>query len=101
MKAIEINQPAVNDYLKPDEWHIGATLEASDGFHDSGFPGCAFYIQGTHKRWIAVNITVTGNRPNRNGAYRCRIEFVGDCEPSTFSGGLITFQPNAYQQATW
>ena len=98
MEAIEINQPAVNDFIRPDLWSIGAILEKSDNFSDSSFPGCAFYVLGTHGYWAAVNVTVTGRRPNRHGAWRCKIEFVGDGEPSTFTGGTITFQPTHYQR---
>jgi hypothetical protein len=32
---------------------------------------------------------VTGRIPMRQGFYRCRIEFVGDGEPSSFTGGKI------------
>ena len=93
MKAIEIKQPAVNDFIQPDLWPIGAILEESDGYKDSSFPGCSFYIRGAHGNRAAVNVTVTGRRPNRRGAFRCRIEFVGDGEPSEFSGGIIIFNP--------
>ena len=97
MEAIEIKQPAVNDLIQPDLWPIGAILEESDDYKDSSFPGCSFYILGTHGKRVAVNVTVTGRRPNRHGAFRCRIEFVGDGEPSEFSGGTIIFNPSQFQ----
>jgi hypothetical protein len=39
-----------------------------------------------------VNVEITGKRRNHAGNWgwrRCRIEFVGDGEPSVFSGGWI------------
>lgn len=41
---------------------------------------------------VAVNVRITGRKVHRNwGAkrIRCKIEFVGDCEPSTFEGAWL------------
>jgi hypothetical protein len=85
--------PKVGDGIKADEWFCYETLEKSDGWQDSGFPGCEFRVLLPRHNDIklAVNVKVTG-KPRWNGVRwesRCRIEFVGDCEPSTFSGGLL------------
>jgi len=84
----------VGDRVCPDGWNgDGAPVTAGEGYCDAGFPGCEFRLLG-HGTGInsAVNVKVTG-RPHyaRGGDYRCRckVEFVGDCEPSTFGGGWI------------
>ena len=85
--------PQIGDFVKPDGWKIGELLSASDGFKDSSFAGCDFRLESPNASH-AVNITVTG-LPRYSTAMRymnksrCRIEFVGDGEPSTFSGGWI------------
>ena len=69
----------------------GVAMAADDGFSDSGFPGCQFRIHNTVGS-SAVNIEVTGRTIQRHQgspAVRIRIEFVGDCEPSTFCRGWI------------
>ena len=86
--------PQVGDAIQGDEWRWAEQLEESDGFHDSGFPGCQFRVKlPSHDVKVAVNVKVTGkpklNRPYNNWKSRCQIEFVGDCEPSTFSGGML------------
>ena len=86
-------EPRVGDFVKPDEWKIGETLVASDGFKDATFPGCSFRMPaGAGLYQLAVNVTVTGKNPNRAGMVRCRIEFVGDGDASTFAGGWIALK---------
>ena len=96
--------PIVGDSVKPDEWRTFEILEPSDGFSDSSFPGCQFRLPCRDMK-LAVNIIVTGKphflgRYPRNDTYtsryksRCRIEFVGDGEPSVFSGGWIFHSDN-------
>lgn len=38
---------------------------------------------------VAVNITVTGRKIQRHDKVRVLVEFVGDCEPSTFERGWM------------
>lgn len=62
-----------------------------------GWPGCDFRYPNPVPGWekkhaIACNVTVTGKTlQRRDGSLwvRCRVEWVGDCEPSTFSGGWL------------
>jgi len=62
-----------------------------------GWLGCDFRypnpLQGWEKQHaIACNVSVSGNTLQRRGGdlwVRVRIEWVGDCEPSTFSGGWL------------
>lgn len=87
--------PQIGDYLMPDQWIYGSWLKESDGYSDSEFPGCQFRLptQNCHPYELAINITVTGRDfwVPTYGQYRCRckIEFVGDGEESTFSGGWL------------
>jgi len=92
----------VGDYLVPDGWKVGDLLSADSGYKDSGFPGCQWRVHGTRCAVngppvdLAVNVTITGALRAHAGTFgcRCKIEFVGDCEPSTFSGGWIyPFKP--------
>lgn len=88
--------PLVGDFVHPDEWKMGENLLADDGFKDSSFPGCEFRLPGGLDYKLAVNIRVTG-KPHflyELGGQswcksRCKIEFVGDGEPSEFTGGWI------------
>lgn len=84
------------DYLEPDGWPRGEKISVdTDTFRDAGWPGCAFRVP-CRDFSLGINITVTG-RPHYRSVHRdlnyyrsrCRIEFVGDCEPSTFAGGWI------------
>lgn len=81
-------------YIRPDFWTYVEKLEAGDNYRDESFPGCQFripagYIGGKPQYHLAVNVKKTGNVRNREGMVRCRIEFVRDGEPSTFTGGWI------------
>ena len=85
--------PKAGDYVQPDQWKIGETLAEDDGFSDYDFPGCQFRLPAKDYR-LAVNVTVTGGShclglPGPQWRSRCKIEFVGDGEPSEFSGGWI------------
>jgi hypothetical protein len=85
--------PAVGSYVLLDGRCIGENLLPGDNFSDSGYPGCDFrYPSATIGGSVAVNVKVTGRTLQRkNGAnfVRCRIEWVGDCCPSTFSSGWL------------
>lgn len=79
----------------PDEWNAYSRLEESDGYFDSSFVGCQYRLptNSKHPYQLAVNIKVTGSKSHRiyDNRHRTRvqIEFVGDGEPSTFTGGWI------------
>ena len=80
----------VGTYVEPEDWGIGNLLK-------SGLAGFCDYYLGTNSggpiKEVAVNVTITGRkRIRRQGGYsyvRVRIEFVGDGEPSTFTGGWV------------
>ena len=89
--------PTEYDFLKPDGWHIGEEITTDNGFKDSSFPGCQFRIKSG--QWpeynLAINVTVTGkphSHTGRGAKSRCKIEFVGDGEDSTFTTGWIIHQ---------
>jgi len=86
-------QPKQSDYLQPDGWPEGSgeQIKDDDGYKDSSFPGCQFRLP-TRDYSLAVNLKVTGRdhiTPLGNLRCRVKIEFVGDGEPSTFSGGWL------------
>ena len=89
--------PKIGDHLIADGWYLGENLLPSDGYKDSSFPGCQFRVQ-LHKYKVAINLEITGKvnrRIPKNGAWgrRCRIEIVGDGEPSKFTRGWIISNP--------
>jgi len=85
----ETATPAVGSWICYDGGNaLGTALTEGDSFVDSGFAGCDFRT----KHGTAINVEVTGRTfQYRNGSrmVRVRIEFVGDCEPSTFTGGWM------------
>ena len=91
----ELINPRVGDGVRADGWPLFecSPLKKDDGFKDSSFPGCMFRIDldNVHQKSLAVNVTTTGEIKWYQGGYRsrCKIEFVGDGEPSTFSGGYL------------
>ena len=75
--------PRVGDYIEPDGWGHGDFLmtgyeEADcDWRCDFRLP-CGGIGRGRKPRYLwGVNVTVTGRIVQRDGSYRCRIEFVG------------------------
>jgi hypothetical protein len=86
----------IGDVIRFGEHKICKRLLPGDNFSDSGYPGCQFRIPVNGGMGpipsVAVNVKITGKKSVRyNGDYwlRCQIEFVGDCEPSTFCAGFI------------
>jgi len=86
------------DRLEPDGWNGQfETLEKSDGFKDSSFPGCQFRLPSGNYNSVkyAVNITIANKKPADTwwwkGKVRVKIEWVGDGKPSTFSRGWLYF----------
>lgn len=99
---MEKHTPIVGNHVHPDQWKFGSNLIEDDGYSDDSFPGCEFRLpsgkyEGSPLGYeLAVNIKVTGrayyvNCPTKNIILRsrCKIEFVGDGAPSTFTGGWI------------
>ena len=88
--------PRVGDALRLDNGKVELLLEG-DGYVDSGFPGCQFRFPNPVRGWetkhaLAVNLKVTGRTVKYAwGArwVRVQVEWVGDCEPSTFCGGWV------------
>lgn len=93
MNAVD-TRAHVGDYVEPDGWRgLGGNLQSGSDYSDSSFAGCAFYLPTRHDSMqIASNIRITGRTlQKRKGAYwvRVEIEFVGDGEPSEFTGGWM------------
>lgn len=86
--------PAVGDRIILDNKAISERLLPGDTFSDSGYPGCEFRFPRycTVVPSVAINIRITGRKiiwRQGENMIRIRIEWVGDCEPSTFSGGWL------------
>jgi hypothetical protein len=78
--------------IRPDGWSFGGRL-ISSAWDKAQFrlPRPAAF-SGDPIQSLAVNVVVTGRTVQlREGGYwvRVRIEFVGDGEPSTFTGGWL------------
>ena len=88
--------PTVGDYLQIDSWGHGGQLLPGEPYVDAGFPGCQFRVEGGHCS-PCVDITITGKRAYRHNGnclrVRVRVEFIGDCEASQFSGGWLILLP--------
>ncbi len=87
-------RPEVGAVVKLDERDITEQLLDGDGWSVPGYAGCDFrfpIFAGPIKN-VAVNVEVVGRTlQRRSGAdwVRVKIEWVGDCEPSTFSKGWM------------
>ncbi len=87
-------QAQIGNGIQGDEWNICEVLkEPGPDISDSLFPGCEFRIDapGCPLNNLAVNIKITG-KPHLSGfgwKSRCKIEVIGDGEPSTFFGGTL------------
>jgi len=83
------------EYVEPDGWRFGNRLERTDEGPVGEFPGCRFRLTPPVHEEVsfAVNVHVTGrdhwHGPSECWRCRCRIEFVGEDEPSTFSGAWL------------
>ena len=82
----------LDSYIVPDGWTFGGIVIASDWDKaDFCLTKSASYA-GDPIESLAVNVTITGSTwQRRQGDYwiRVKIEFVGDGEPSVFSGGWM------------
>lgn len=73
--------------IRMDDGRIFGAKRTDEPRVDAGFAGCDFRL-GLRYHEIAVNVKITGRVEKMwNGSpwIRCRVEFVGDCEPSTFT----------------
>ena len=87
------HKPKAGDFLEPDGWAMGERLRDDDGYRDGSFPGCAFRVR-TAGGDLAINVEPAGSDrfvsgPGPAFRCRCRVEFVGDGEPSAFAGGWL------------
>ena len=105
-----IYTPVLGDAVAPDGWRgdFGNLLEGAENSNDA-FPGCQFFItlnNGGPITQLAVNLTISGRKRHfvapaylpgeerstiNRWRQRVKIEFVGDCEPSTFTKGWVYF----------
>lgn len=95
VNAIEINgerfEVKVGSEVLPEKWNgLFRKLEVSE------WEGANFRIPtGSNGpiQSLAVNVTITGrkivHKPFGGRWIRCKVEFVGDGEPSTFSGAWM------------
>jgi len=94
----ELIRAAVGSALRLDGRPFCEILLAGDPEPiGDGWPGCDFRYPNPIPEWresraIACNVTVTGRKVHWRGGcrwVRCRVEWVGDCEPSTYGGGWL------------
>lgn len=84
-------------WIQPDSWGPGGwSLFDGDAFDKSYFGPDTLRIETGQEiiPSLAVRVTVTGHkviRYDNNGraGYRCKIEFIGDGDPSTYTGGVV------------
>lgn len=86
--------PKVGMAIEGDGWRFGYTLlDCEQKEPVPGFSGADFRIESmTTGESRAVNVAITGRVPTtRLGSHwlRCKITFVGDCEPDTVVKGWI------------
>lgn len=83
-------EPQVGHFVYPDGWNgiSGVLKPGLEGF-------CPFYITTNSNgpiKELACRIEITGRTWQRRGGIsvvRCKITFVGDCEPDVICGGYI------------
>ena len=90
--------PEVGSVVNLDGPRHGEELLEGDAWSVSGYDGCDFRFPcnpaGPIKS-VACNVVVTGRVCQKafgvdGGLWiRCKVEFVGDCEPSTFASGWM------------
>ncbi len=90
---VEVN---VGSVIELDSGRVEQLLDGDD-YVDSGFAGCDFRYPNVVEQWrtkhaIAINVEITGRvtRYRKDARWvRVKIEWVGDCEASNFSGGWL------------
>lgn len=90
-------------FIKPDGWPAGNHLlkdKYTPGYKDSSFPGCQFRLESIGGP-LAINVKTTGRKIHHVGIgnsyvprIRAEIEWVGDGEPSDFSGAWLYLNRN-------
>lgn len=78
--------PKVDKLVYVEGWKFGVRLLQCE------WDQAQFRIESQTGIKPAINITITGRTPQRYqgiDVVKCKIEFVGDGEPSTFSSGWI------------
>ena len=90
--------PHVGAYVILDHKNIGELLMPGDPEPvGDGWPGCDFRFPNPIFEWrekhaIACNVHVTGRTLQLRDScsfVRVKVEWVGDCEPSTYCGGWM------------
>lgn len=84
-------------WIQPDSWGPGGwSLFEGDAFDKEYFGPDTLRIETGQViiPSLAVRVTVTGRKVTRydskgKAGYRCKIEFIGDGEPSTYTGGTV------------
>lgn len=74
-------------FVIPDRWRLGGKVyrdERMPELFDVRIETSLPVIQS-----LAVSVKQTGRVVDRDGFYRCKITFHGDCEPDEFSGGRV------------
>lgn len=100
IKSVEIYgrevKPQVGSFVIPDGKLVGECLLPGDETVDAGYRGSQFRWPTNDKLIpsVGVDIEITGRtlrrRAYQNGYFvRCRIIFVGDCEPDSWIVGWL------------
>ena len=89
--------------IQLDCWDTFETVEVdTDTYTDSDWDGCEYRISsGVAVKDVAVNVKLTGRKSFPHGnAYRtrCKVEFVGDGEPSRFHAGIVWSTSDLFEE---
>jgi hypothetical protein len=87
----------VGSYVQLDNDRHGEKLLPGDDNVCEGWGGCDFRYPNPIQAWresraIACNVHVTGRTYQYRSGSRCvrvKVEWVGDCEPSTYTSGWL------------
>lgn len=89
--------PEVGSLVLLDGKQFGERLLPGEDYVDEGFKGCQFRYPNPVRGWeksyaIAINVSVVGRTIQYKAGQRwvrVLVEWVGDCEASTFSRGMM------------
>lgn len=90
----------IDDYIDLDNDSCGEHLREGDNPVDDSYPGCQFRLplnNGGPVDSLGVNVKVTGCHHylgDGRSRSRCKVEFVGDGEPSTYVRAWVYFDSN-------
>ena len=82
----------VGSWIQLDDRATWGGLLPGDEPVDSGYAGADFRLDSVCVGTRPVNVFVTGRTVQTRGGsdmIRVKVEFVGDCEPSTFAKGWL------------